>query len=128
MNLELTLRGETRAFPLKHGLYRIGGHPTDDLKLSGLAQCIATARVDGGQVLVTAGTNLRVGSMVLAARTPHLLHFNEAPFEAPQGLVVRHQRVAVRRGGRLAGGSRLRHHLRAAALSPLKACQTAHPC
>lgn len=78
MNLELTLRGETRAFPLKHGLYRIGGHASDDLRVTGLAHRVATVRVDGGQVLVTAATPLRVGSLVLAARTPHLLHSNEA--------------------------------------------------
>lgn len=78
MNLELTLRGETRAYPLHHGLYRIGGHNSDDLRVAGLAHRIATLRVDGAQVLVTAATNLRVGNMVLAARTPHLLHPNEA--------------------------------------------------
>lgn len=78
MNLDLTLRGETRSFPLKHGLYRIGGHAHDDFKVQGMPHRIATVRVEGERVLVTAALNLRVGSMVLTARTPHQLHLNEA--------------------------------------------------
>lgn len=132
MLIEIVWNGETTAVDLMDGTVRVGGSPSDEIHLAGLAPSLLTLQVAGEKVTLKARTTIRVGAALFPAHVARLVVEAEE-VRLPNNIVIRRpidaKRVAARRGAdtafiarELMGGLVAPQQTRAATLT----CVTGH--
>jgi hypothetical protein len=99
MLLEIVWNGQTTSTDLGDGTVRVGGAPTDDLRLEGLPPGLVTLRIEGERVRVTASASMRIGAALFPARVSRLLLEGEE-VNLPHDVVLRRVVDAQRRDAR----------------------------